>query len=102
MFYYNKDNVIISDYFSNTYSTVHPCHPYSSFQILEMMESFIFDDYEDWYNYNNWEGRCDITHIMMTTGNDGWMVNFYDGETGFVNCWELFLSEECEEYLLYD
>ena len=102
LFYYNKDNVIISDYFSNTYSTVHSCDPYSLSQLLEMIESFIFEDYDDWCDYDNWEGRCDITHIMMPIGNDGWMVNFYDGETGFVNCWGLFLSEECEDYLLYD
>ncbi len=102
LFYYNKDNVIISDYFSNTYSTVHSCDPYSLSQLLEMIESFIFEDYDDWCDYDNWEGRCDITHIMMPIGNDGWMVNFCDGETGFVNCWAIILDEETEDYLLYD
>lgn len=103
LFYYNINNVPLSTYFSNLYTTVYPCDPYSyTPQVLEMIESFIFEDYEDWYNYNNWEGRCDITHIMMPTGNDGWMLNFYDGETGFVNCWGLFLDAASEDYLLYD
>ena len=102
LFYYNINNVPLSTYFCNPYTTVYRCDPYSLSQLLEMIESFIFEDYDDWCDYDNWEGRCDITHIMMPTGNDGWMLNFYDGETGFVNCWGLFLSEECEEYLLYD
>ena len=100
LFYYNRDNVPLSTYFSNLYTTVYHCDLYSyTPQVLEMMESFIFEDYEDWYNYNNWEGRCDITHIMMPTGNDGWMLNFCDEETGFVNCWGLFLDEDTETYL---
>lgn len=99
LFYYNRNNVPLSTYFSNSYTTVYPCNPYSSSQILEMIESFIFEDYDDWCVYDNWEGRCEITHIMMPVGNGGWMVNFCDGETGFVNCWGLFLDEDTETYL---
>ena len=39
---------------------------------------------------------------MMPTGTGGWMLNFYDVQTGFVNCWGLFLDAETEDYLLYD
>lgn len=62
-----------------------------------ILEDFVTD--QDLTVYDNWDGRCDITHKAIHFGPNGWMVSLA-GEGGFfVLGWQCYMSEDDCEYL---
>ena len=55
--------------------------------IPSIIEEFI--NGEDMSNYDNWPGRCEITHRPMTQSEDGWMEEI-SGDSPFAECWSCY------------
>lgn len=101
LFFYDIHGVDADLYINNGFTNVYQCSPYASTnKIVEMITSFIFDNYSIWSQYDNWAGRCDVTHLMTVTGETGWMHNFTGDSDDFVNCWSIIISDG-QDYNLY-
>ena len=61
-----------------------------------ILEDFVTD--QDLTGYDNWEGRCDITHKGISFGPDGWLVSLAGEEDFFVLGWQLYMNEDDYEY----
>lgn len=59
--------------------------------LLDMIETFL-TNVAICYQYDNWTGRCNITHIMLEVVPGGWMVNYND--VNFYNCWDIYKRED--------
>ena len=64
--------------------------------IREIIEEFV--NGEDMGDYDNWTGRCDITHFPMEISEDGWM-SMPSHDSPFPNCWKCCMTDD--EYKFY-
>lgn len=61
-----------------------------------ILEDFLTD--QDLTVYNNWGGRCDITHKAIVFGDDGWLVSLCGEDEFWIPGWQLYMSEGDYEY----
>lgn len=64
--------------------------------IPDIIEKFIHG--EDISDYDNWPGRCDITHFPMEPSEEGWL-KIPSGDGPFDDCWKSFLTDEEYKFL---
>ncbi len=67
--------------------------------ILTIMQEFL--NGQDLSNYDNWSGRCVITHKAIFQGPGGWMIDILEEGNGIefnISGWQLFMNEEDYEY----
>lgn len=84
IYVYNTDGYRNSIYSANY---VHECNRAYKDIIYEIMIDFILNNYL--YVYNNWNGRCIVTHKTITISQNGWisLSVLYDGNECFCMCW---------------
>ena len=82
LFYYDKYSFDIKNVNLNNISNV---FSFDSNQVtpslLSMIYGFIIDTNNDYSIYDNWDGRCEVTHMMINNGLNGWIHCFYGDET---------------------
>lgn len=99
LFYYNFYSFDYSNIINTNITSVYEYDPAnnSTPSILTMVTDFI-TEINDYTLYDNWEGRCYVTHIFQNFNYNGWMVNFYGYDGDFINCWDIY-SESYTNYI---
>lgn len=60
-------------------------------ELLPMVVDFLTNTLEYCKaSYDNWKGRCEITHMMLGTNSDGWIQCLYGTDGDFYNCWDMY------------
>ncbi len=64
----------------------------------------IFDILSDFLNneemsvYDNWSGRCIVTHKAVSFGSDGWMQDLRGNGNFYVEGWQIYMDQENHDY----
>ncbi len=98
VYYYNLHNQNFDfDYIFSPFVPVYTLTPTSSLRtdLLPMVIDFLTDTLLNCKAaYDNWYGRCDITHMMITTSGTGWIQCLYGGNGSFYNCWDRDIRQD--------
>ena len=89
-----------SGYYLSEYSEESVYLSGSNTDILPIIVDFLEDD--DLTVYNNWLGRCVITHKAIGMSEDGWMRCMYDSAYFFSFLRKIISQEDMEFYHGYD
>lgn len=89
-----------SGYYLSEYSEENVYLSGSNTDILPVIVDFLEDD--DLTVYNNWSGRCVITHKAVDMSEDGWMRCMYDSAYFFSFLRTIISQEDMEFYHGYD
>ena len=96
LYYYDANAYnILNSYNSIPYINMYTSTPnFSSPSILMMTIDFLGCGQNYYGIYDNYDGRCDVTHIMYTSGNCGWMISFANDSFDWFNCWDMYINYE--------